>query len=82
MVHEAPRLKGHLRLRLRRSFAMVLAMSVSRQQCRASRDITGPLRRDEGRVRFFCVPRACMATFSYTPMLEGSCDDAWYREVV
>jgi hypothetical protein len=54
MGHEEPRLKGHPRLRMLRASAMVLAMSVSRQQCRASRDITGPLRRDEGRVRFFC----------------------------
>jgi hypothetical protein len=67
MGHEEPRLKGHPRLRLRRASAMVLAMSVSRQQCRASRDLTGPLRRDEGRVRFFCASRACVAAFLYTP---------------
>jgi hypothetical protein len=67
MGHEEPRLKGHRRLRLRLSFAMVLAMSVSRQQCSASRDITGPLRRGEGRGRFFCVSRVCVAAILSTP---------------
>jgi cold shock protein len=37
---------------------------------RASRDIKGPPRRDQSRVRFFYAPCACVAAFSYTTCQE------------